>query len=222
MRDYRSLKNAGVVKFGNNHKCQVKGYGKVMNGKFTVKRVAYVEGLWHNLISVSQLVVGTGNQVVFNEEGSIISNVNTNEVLLNSKRYGDMFILDIKPIVGIPFVCLLSKASSDVSWLWHWRLSHLNFRNLNKLVVNDLVIMVLEFIKKIERILKKKVRKIKSDNRLEFKNNVLDSFLTDKGISHNFSSPYTPHKNGVVERRNWTLCEANRTMLTYVNLPQYL
>ncbi|XP_052621689.1 uncharacterized protein LOC128127279 [Lactuca sativa] len=45
LRDFRSLDNAGVVKFGNNHKCQVKGYGKVTNGKFTVNRVAYVEGL---------------------------------------------------------------------------------------------------------------------------------------------------------------------------------
>ena len=139
LRDYRSLENAGVVKFGNNHKCQVKGYGKVTNGNFTVNRVAYVEGLQHNLISVSQLVVGTGNQVVFNEEGSIIANAKTNEVLLKSKRYGDMFTLDIKPIVGKPAVCLLSKASNELSWLWHRRLSHLNFRNINKLVTEDLV-----------------------------------------------------------------------------------
>ena len=115
LRDYRSLENAGVVKFGNNHKCQVKGYGKVTNGQFTVNRVAYVEGLQHNLISVSQLVVGTGNQVVFNEEESIISNAKSNEVLLKSKRYGDMFTLDIKPIVRKRAVCLLSKASNDVA-----------------------------------------------------------------------------------------------------------
>ena len=50
-----------------------------------------------------------------------------------------MFILEINTIVGISSVCLLSKASSDVSWLWHRRLSHLNFQNLNKLVVQDLV-----------------------------------------------------------------------------------
>ena len=104
-----------------------------------MNRVAFVEGLQHNLISVSQLVVGTGNQVVFNEEGSIISHVMTNEVLLKSKRYSDMFTLEIKPIVGKPSVCLLMKSSSDVSWLWHRIISHLNFQNLNKLMVNDLV-----------------------------------------------------------------------------------
>ena len=61
LRDFRSLDNVGVVKFGNNKKCRVKGYGKVTNGKFTVNRVAYVEGPQHNLISVLQLVLGTAN-----------------------------------------------------------------------------------------------------------------------------------------------------------------
>ena len=78
---------------------------------------------------------------------------------------------------------------------------------------------MIDFIKMIEISLKKNVRKIKSDNGSEFKNQTLDIFLTSKGISHNFSSPYTPQQNGVVERRNRSLCEAARTMLTYANLP---
>ena len=53
LHDYRSLDNDGVVKFDNNRKCYVKGYGKVTNRKFTVNRVAYVKGLHHKLISVS-------------------------------------------------------------------------------------------------------------------------------------------------------------------------
>ncbi|XP_023733619.1 uncharacterized protein LOC111881461 [Lactuca sativa] len=195
--------------------CQVKGYGKITNGQFTVNRVANVDGLQHNLINVSQLVVGTDNHVLFNEEGSIILNVNTNEVFLKSKRKGEMFTLDINPIVGKPAICLLSKASSDISWLWHRRLSHLNFRNINKLVVQDLASninkvkvhvlrlksdvaqIMIDFINKMETTLKKTVRKIKSDHGTEFKNKVLDSFLVHKGISHNFSSPYTPSQNGV-------------------------
>ena len=65
MLDYQKLDNVGVVNFGKNKKYKVKGYGKATNEKFVVNRVAYVEGLKHNLISVSQLVVGTGNQFVF-------------------------------------------------------------------------------------------------------------------------------------------------------------
>lgn len=63
----------------------------------------------------------------------------TNEVLSKSKRKWDMFTLAMKPIDGLPSIYLLSKASSDLSWLWHPKLSHLNFKNLNKLVLKDFV-----------------------------------------------------------------------------------
>ncbi|KAI3771818.1 hypothetical protein L6452_02987 [Arctium lappa] len=36
-------------------------------------------------------------------------------------------------------VCFFSKASSDVNWLWHKRLSHLNFKTLNFLSLKELV-----------------------------------------------------------------------------------
>ncbi|GJV59732.1 retrovirus-related pol polyprotein from transposon TNT 1-94 [Tanacetum coccineum] len=35
----------------------------------------------------------------------------------------------------------------------------------------------------------------------------------EKGISHNFASPYTPEQNGIAKRKNRTLIEAARTML---------
>nr|GEZ66415.1 retrovirus-related Pol polyprotein from transposon TNT 1-94 [Tanacetum cinerariifolium]GEZ66433.1 retrovirus-related Pol polyprotein from transposon TNT 1-94 [Tanacetum cinerariifolium] len=36
-------------------------------------------------------------------------------------------------------VCLMSKATSTKSWLWHRRLSHLNFGTINDLTRLDLV-----------------------------------------------------------------------------------
>nr|GFB60931.1 hypothetical protein [Tanacetum cinerariifolium] len=36
-------------------------------------------------------------------------------------------------------LCLLTKASSTKSWLWHRRLNHLNFGTINELARNDLV-----------------------------------------------------------------------------------
>lgn len=112
----------------------------VNNGKFIVNRVTYDEGLKHNLISISQLVVRNGNQALFDEEGSVISKKESKEVLLKSKRKGGMFTSYIKLIIGIPFVCLLSMATFDLSWLWNRRISHSNFKLLNKLFVNDLVL----------------------------------------------------------------------------------
>jgi hypothetical protein len=58
-----------------------------------------------------------------------------------------------------------------------------------------------------------RIKKIRSDNGTEFKNSQIEGFLEDEGIKHEFSSPYTPQQNGVVERKNRTLLDMARTML---------
>jgi hypothetical protein len=58
-----------------------------------------------------------------------------------------------------------------------------------------------------------RIKKIRSDNEMEFKNSQIEGFLEDEGIKHEFSSPYTPQQNGVVERKNRTLLDMARTML---------
>ncbi|KAJ9552632.1 hypothetical protein OSB04_016677 [Centaurea solstitialis] len=45
------------VKFGSEGKGITKGYGTLTNGKTTFKKVSYVEGLTHNLLSISQLLL---------------------------------------------------------------------------------------------------------------------------------------------------------------------
>ncbi|XP_052620814.1 uncharacterized protein LOC128126754 [Lactuca sativa] len=95
LREYRELENGGLVKFGNNALGEIKGYDMITNGKFSIHKVAYVEGLQHNLISVSQLVVGTRLKVSFDDEGSKFFEMKTKSVLLKSKRKGKMYPLDI-------------------------------------------------------------------------------------------------------------------------------
>jgi transposase InsO family protein len=58
-----------------------------------------------------------------------------------------------------------------------------------------------------------KIKKIRSDNGTEFKNTQVEDFLDEEGIKHEFSAPYTPQHNGVIERKNHTLIEMARTML---------
>src|SRR3954469_22738520 len=64
-----------------------------------------------------------------------------------------------------------------------------------------------------------KIKHIRSDNGTEFKNFGVEEFLDDLGITHEFSAPYTPQQNGVVERKNRTLIEMARTMLAEYNTP---
>jgi transposase InsO family protein len=57
------------------------------------------------------------------------------------------------------------------------------------------------------------IRAIRSDNGSEFRNSHFETFCHDLSLEHQFSSPYTPPQNSVVERKNRTLCEMARTML---------
>nr|GFC31996.1 retrovirus-related Pol polyprotein from transposon TNT 1-94 [Tanacetum cinerariifolium] len=59
-------------------------------------------------------------------------------------------------------------------------------------------------------------------NGTEFKNKTLAKFFDEVGITQQFFAARTPQQNGVVERRNRTLVEAARTMLTFANLPSFL
>jgi hypothetical protein len=47
-----------------------------------------------------------------------------------------------------------------------------------------------------------------------------DKYLEEEGIKHEFSAPYTPQQNGVVERKNRTLIDMARTMLGEFKTPE--
>ncbi|GJR40359.1 retrovirus-related pol polyprotein from transposon TNT 1-94 [Tanacetum coccineum] len=57
----------------------------------------------------------------------------------------------------------------------------------------------------------------RTDNGTKFRNSELERFCDEKGISQNFSSPYTSEQNGVAERKNKTLTEAARTIQYQAN-----
>jgi hypothetical protein len=64
-----------------------------------------------------------------------------------------------------------------------------------------------------------RIKRIRSDNGTEFKNSWIEGFLEEEGIKHEFSSPYTPQQNGVVESKNRTLLDMARTMLDEYKTP---
>ncbi|WVZ53372.1 hypothetical protein U9M48_004324 [Paspalum notatum var. saurae] len=66
----------------------------------------------------------------------------------------------------------------------------------------------------------KAMRAIRSDNGGEFRNSRFKNFCRDLGLEHQFSSPYTPPQNGVVERKNCTVIEMARTMLDEHRTPR--
>ncbi|KAK1661354.1 hypothetical protein QYE76_049513 [Lolium multiflorum] len=75
------------------------------------------------------------------------------------------------------------------------------------------------FAKKAQRMYESEIKAIRTDNGTEFKNYTMREFVDDEGIKHEFSAPYTPQQNGVVERKNRTIIEMARTMLSEFNSP---
>ncbi|GJX55299.1 ribonuclease H-like domain-containing protein [Tanacetum coccineum] len=158
------------------------------------------------------------------------------QVLLRVPRKDYIYSVDLKSVVPTKgLTCLFAKATIDESNLWHRRLGHINFKNMNKLVRGNLVRVfswvfflatkdetsgiLKTFITEIENQLDYKVKVIRSDNGTEFKNSVMNQFCEMKGIKREFSVARTPQQNGVAERRNRTLIEAARTMLVDSKLP---
>jgi transposase InsO family protein len=76
------------------------------------------------------------------------------------------------------------------------------------------------FLNRAQNEFELKVKKIRSDNGSEFKNLHVQEYLEEEGIKHEFSSPYTPQQNGVVESKNMTIIDMVRTMLGEYKTPE--
>ncbi|GJX43757.1 putative ribonuclease H-like domain-containing protein [Tanacetum coccineum] len=133
---------------------------------------------------------------------------------------------NIVPSKGL--TCLIAKATTDESNMWHRRLGHINFKTMNKLLKDDYSrfswvfflakkdetsAVLKNFITGIENQLNHKVKAIRCDNGTEFKNFEMNQFCGIKGIKMEFSNARTPQQNEVVERKNRTLIEAAKTMV---------
>ncbi|GKF30382.1 retrovirus-related pol polyprotein from transposon TNT 1-94 [Tanacetum coccineum] len=108
----------------------------VMTGCPDFTLVYYVEGLGHNLFSVGQFC-DADLEAAFRKNTCFICNLDGVD-LLSGSRDTNLYTISLDDMLKSSLICLLSKASKTKSWLWHRRLSHLNFGTLNKLVKDDL------------------------------------------------------------------------------------
>ncbi|GJS76855.1 retrovirus-related pol polyprotein from transposon TNT 1-94 [Tanacetum coccineum] len=127
----------GTVKFGNDQVAKIMGYGDYQIGNVTISKVYYVEGLGHNLFSVGQFY-DFNLEVAFRQHTCFIRNLEGVDLLTGS-RGDNLYTLSLGNMMASSPICLLSKASKTKSWLWHRRLSHLNFGAINHLARHGLV-----------------------------------------------------------------------------------
>ncbi|GKC07962.1 retrovirus-related pol polyprotein from transposon TNT 1-94 [Tanacetum coccineum] len=124
----------------------IMGYGDYQLGNVIISRVYYVEGLKHNLFLVGQFC-DSDLEVAFWKNTCFIRNLDGVDLLLGSDARENGGVvggdggggeISLDGMLNTSPICLLSKASKTKSWLWHRRLSHLNFGTLNKLAKDGL------------------------------------------------------------------------------------
>ncbi|GJX07826.1 putative ribonuclease H-like domain-containing protein [Tanacetum coccineum] len=144
LSDFKQF-DGGYVAFGGG------AYGGKISGKGTLKTdnldfedVYFVNELKFNLFSVSQMC-DKKNYVLFTDTECLVLSPNfklpdENQILLKIPRKDNMYSFDMKNIIPKEsLTCLVAKATLDESMLWHRRLGHINFKNINKLVKDNLV-----------------------------------------------------------------------------------
>ncbi|GJT22503.1 retrovirus-related pol polyprotein from transposon TNT 1-94 [Tanacetum coccineum] len=106
-------------------------------GNVTIKRVYYVEGLNHNLFSVGQFC-DADLEVAFRKSTCFVRDLQGNDLLTGS-RGSDLYTISLQETTSSTPICFMAKASPTQAWLWHRRLSHLNFDYITLLSKKDVV-----------------------------------------------------------------------------------
>nr|GEY84082.1 hypothetical protein [Tanacetum cinerariifolium] len=100
-------------------------------------RVYFVEGLGHNLFLVGQFC-DVDLEVAFRRNTCFIRDLDGVD-LLKVNRSTNLYTINLYNMASTSPICLMARATPTKSWLWHQRLSHLNFDTINDLAKNDLV-----------------------------------------------------------------------------------
>nr|GEW28016.1 ribonuclease H-like domain-containing protein [Tanacetum cinerariifolium] len=143
LADYQEFKGGSVAFGGSNGR--ITGKGKLKAGRLDFEVVYYVEELNHyNLFFMSQMC-DKKKKVLFTDTDCLVLSLNfkltdENQVLLKIPKQHNMYSFNLKNIdPSRDLACLFVKTSIDKSNKWHRRLGHVNFKNLNKQVKENLV-----------------------------------------------------------------------------------
>nr|GEU32480.1 integrase, catalytic region, zinc finger, CCHC-type, peptidase aspartic, catalytic [Tanacetum cinerariifolium] len=88
-------------------------------------------------LRLSKFVYGASTRVAFRRNTSFVRNLEGAD-LLKGNRTINLYTINLHEMASTPPICLMARATSTKSWLWHQRLSHLNFDTISDLAKKDL------------------------------------------------------------------------------------
>nr|GEX49083.1 retrovirus-related Pol polyprotein from transposon TNT 1-94 [Tanacetum cinerariifolium] len=126
-----------TIKWFPNSTFSLAGFGDLQWGNILITKVYFIEGLGHNLFSVRQFC-NSDLKVAFRRNICFVRNLEGVD-LLKGNRTTNLYTINLHEMASASPICLMVRASSTKSWLWHQRLSHLSFDTKNDLAKNDLI-----------------------------------------------------------------------------------
>nr|GEV83424.1 integrase, catalytic region, zinc finger, CCHC-type, peptidase aspartic, catalytic [Tanacetum cinerariifolium] len=107
----------GTVRFGNDHVAAILGFGDLQWRNILITRVYFAEGLGHNLFSVGQFC-DSDLEVAFRRDACFVRNFEGVD-LLKGDRSTNLYTINLYEMASASPICLMARASSTKSWLWH-------------------------------------------------------------------------------------------------------
>ncbi|GJR47728.1 retrovirus-related pol polyprotein from transposon TNT 1-94 [Tanacetum coccineum] len=208
----------GTVKFGNDHIAPILGYRDLGNDLLTGSRgtdlysITLQDSPTPNPICL--MAKATSSQAWLCWEKQKRKSFHT-KTTPSSKRRLQLLHMDlcgpmrVESINGKKYVLVIIDDYSRYTWTHFLRSK------------DETPEVLIDFLTLIQRGLHAQVRTVRTDKGTEFLNKTLHAYFAKEGIRHETSTARTPEQNGVVERRNRTLVEAARTMLSAAKVPLF-
>eukprot|EP00253_Pinus_taeda_P036664 PITA_36664 len=237
LQSYNALEKEKKVSFGNDTLAMIKSKGFVLlKEKVKAGKVMYVDGLKHNLLSVSQMC-DEGNEVVFRSNGCVVHESDTGEIVIKENTICKSCQFSKK--TRVHFLEKEGSASKPLG-LVHTDLCGPS-RKRSPRGEEDFILFIDDFSKMcwigllkdkdeafenfkafkalVENESDHKIKCLRYDQGREFTLDELFDFCEEHGIKREFSTARTPRQNGTAERMNKTVKEMARAMLDESGTP---
>ncbi|RVW69441.1 hypothetical protein CK203_062793 [Vitis vinifera] len=120
---FLTKRKRGYITFGDNAKGRIIGQGNIDNDTSSlIESVLLVDGLKHNLLSISQLC-DKCFKMIFEASHCIIKDIQSDKTIFMHHKCDNVYAINISKYDGNDR-CFSSM--HDQSWLWHRRLGHAN------------------------------------------------------------------------------------------------
>nr|GEW09586.1 retrotransposon protein, putative, Ty1-copia subclass [Tanacetum cinerariifolium] len=214
----------GNIQLGDNGECKIRGIGKVRvqlkdGSSFVLHGVRYIRELKRNLISLETLEkegytvkLQSGKVKVINGSTVILSGI---------RRDNCVYSLDGHAMSSELSACV--KEKNSLAQVWHKRLRHISEEGLQEgVLLRECRLCSFRLIRSVSGgiIGRRTVKKLRTDNGLEFYNREFEQLCIESGIARHFTVFRTPQQNGVAERMNRTLMDKLRCLLIQSGLPK--